>query len=100
MVNATRALAPTMAPTSAAARARARGLPRPGERPRGFGPRDGAALSGGAGDGPADGLGHPAERRGGPQGDLLGRGDDAAHRLHGLDRILPDAGLAGEHDGV
>ena len=74
-VKATRNLAPRKSPISAAARATAppwvRGLLR--------------SVSGG------QALGEDV---------LLGGLDDAAHGLHGLDGVLADAGLAGEHDRV
>ena len=57
-------------------------------------------LGGGLGDHAAAGLGLPVERGHLRQPVVLGGRDDPRHRLDRLDRVLADAGLAGEHHRV
>ena len=65
-----------------------------------FAPDEVGDLRGGEGDRATQRARLRAERRDALEPVILGRGDDARHRLHGDDRVLADARLAAQHHGI
>ena len=77
-----------------------RGVTALGERDEVLRPDPVGHLGSGLGDDTTTGLWLPVDRRHVVQLVALGRADDPRHRAHGLDGVLPHAGLTREHHRV